>query len=103
MEHDLKQRGVEVENKQDLSAVAPLNGAGGSRRSRRGSAARLPDSKQFMSSCSCGGMGAKEATCLDERVDVQHEGLRPADDELIDAGDGVRPATQQTSLRESRK
>lgn len=36
------------------------------------------------------------ATCLDERVDVQHEGLRPADDELIDAGDGVGPATQQT-------
>ncbi len=33
-------------------------------------------------------------TCLDERVDVQHEGLSPADDELIDAGDGMRPATQ---------
>lgn len=39
------------------------------------------------------------ATCLDERVDVQHEGLRPADDKLINAGDGVRPATQQTLHR----
>lgn len=33
-------------------------------------------------------------TCLNERVDVQHESLSPADDELINAGDGVRPATQ---------
>lgn len=33
-------------------------------------------------------------TCLNERVDVQHESLSPADDELIDAGDGMRPATQ---------
>lgn len=33
-------------------------------------------------------------TCLNERVDVQHERLSPADDELIHAGDGVRPATQ---------
>lgn len=33
-------------------------------------------------------------TCLDERVNVQHEGLSPADDELIHAGDGMRPATQ---------
>lgn len=33
-------------------------------------------------------------TCLDERVDVQHESLSPADDELIDAGNGMRPATQ---------
>lgn len=33
-------------------------------------------------------------TCLDERVDVQHKSLSPADDELIDTGDGVRPATQ---------
>lgn len=33
-------------------------------------------------------------TCLDERVDVQHESLSSADDELIDAGNGMRPATQ---------
>lgn len=33
-------------------------------------------------------------TCLNERVDVQHESLSPADDELIDAGDGMRPVTQ---------
>lgn len=33
-------------------------------------------------------------TCLDERVNVQHEGLSPADDELIDAGNGMRPGTQ---------
>lgn len=33
-------------------------------------------------------------TCLNERVDVQHESLSPADDELIDAGNGMRPATQ---------
>lgn len=31
---------------------------------------------------------------LDEGVDVQHERLSPADDELVDAGDGVRPAAQ---------
>ena len=28
---------------------------------------------------------------LDEGVDVQHERLGPADDELVDAGDGVGP------------
>ena len=33
-------------------------------------------------------------TRLNERVDVQHKSLSPADDELIDAGDGMRPATQ---------
>lgn len=33
-------------------------------------------------------------TCLDERVDVKHQRLSPADDELVDTGDGVRPGTQ---------
>lgn len=31
-------------------------------------------------------------TCLNERVDVQHKSLSPADDELIDTGNGMRPA-----------
>lgn len=54
----------------------------------------------YVSSCVCDKILKKcGVTCLDERVDVQHEGLRPADDELIDAGDGMRPATQQPSLK----
>lgn len=38
-------------------------------------------------------------TCLDERVDMQHKSLSSADDKLIDAGNGMRPATQQPALK----
>ena len=37
---------------------------------------------------------------LDEGVNVHHEGLRAADDELVDAGDGVRPDLGAAVLEE---
>ena len=37
---------------------------------------------------------------FDEGVNVHHEGLRAADDELVDAGDGVRPDLGAAVLEE---